>query len=464
MRKIVPLCTAAGGYLFGSVLLPILQQRYPEWFDNSWLLWVLLGVTAALFVPLLVQVAWWFFVRIRRHLGVGHPYMAWIVVIIGGALFGGVVACGGYYLYLKLEKHKLAAQATESSPVPTAPTPVTIKFKHTALVFHQRHGSVFVANSPVSIQVVYENTGDETAREVSANGVLRFIDSGDGLWGREDKAWKTFRAAWLSSIPGTLKTELEGHKTNSLSIETDPISAEQAAALRTGKQFVYFLGAIKWTDGTGQYETNICTYFRQDMHGTAEAPAIWFDGVSGHNVTRRAFQEIALVVPFSQRANIEIMGLSFPTPGRPFPSNPFSAGKPFFVNVAFRNSGPTPAIQIAAVARIAIADASSERKDQENIWEQVSLQAATLNEGANALMPNKESFFSVQYPLATFGEVPVSRSDIRKIKAGQKKVLIAVIFKYADAHGSRETHLCQCYQGESWRLWTDCYAHNEIVP
>jgi hypothetical protein len=81
-----------------------------------------------------------------------------------------------------------------------------------------------------------------------------------------------------------------------------------------------------------------------------------------------------------------------------------------------------------------------------------------------SILPGKDILLDIQYPLAIYHEPALTEDDIRQIKTGTKQMIVAGAFKYIDDYGSRETHLCQSYRGESWRYWTDCYGHNELVP
>lgn len=353
-----------------------------------------------------------------------------------------------------VESLRPIATTTSTNPIES------LRFKHTALVFHARHGSAFVAGRPVSLKAEYENTTDYRASEISASGVLRFIEAGDSQAEQESQEWKAFRDMWLSTLQGTLKTDLDGHKSAFIDAETDPLSNEQVQALKTGRQLVYFLGIVKWSDSTGVYETDICTYFSPDQRGTADAPAVWYDGKTGHNAVRRPFQVIDIVAPFSQRASIQIIGLEFVRPSQAIPLQP---SKPFLLNVAFKNTGPIPANKVAMFARLGISATSSEQADQEKIFQTVKKQAKESEYGPNSLLPGKTEFITVQYPLVNFGQKALSRKDIERIKSGEAKLVLAILAKYVDDYGPRETYFCQSYYGLSWRFWTDCYGHNEIV-
>ncbi len=342
--------------------------------------------------------------------------------------------------------------------------PVELKFKHTALFIEQKVGSVFVQGKTVKLRAVYENTSDSPAKQISANGVLRFITSDETMKDREEEEWKKFRIAWLASLQGTLKEELDGHKEKSFDVETDPLSPEDAQDLRSVRKYVYFMGAIKWTDDAGEHETDICTYFSPNERGpSAEQPARWRSCLSGHSAVRHAFQITDFVPAFTQRANVQVLEMGFPaTPPATDPK--WKTGEPILLRVRAINNGPIPAKRMAASFRLAISSNPTERVEQDRIWNAVKTQLDSMPYGDNSLLPGRDALFDIQYPLVIYQELAVTKNDIRQIKTGTKHLIVAGSFKYIDDYGPRETHFCQSYSGTSWRYWTDCYGHNELIP
>ena len=314
------------------------------------------------------------------------------------------------------------------------------------------------------MRAVYENTSNSAAKQISANGVLRFIPSDQTMKEQEEEAWKKFRTAWLASLQGSLKGELDGHKQNSFDVETDPLSPEDAQDLKIARKYVYFMGAIKWADDNGEHETDICTYFSPNERGPSpEQPALWRSCLSGHSVAGRPFQITDFVPGFAQRANVQIMQMGFPAD--PPASDPkWKAGTPLILRIQAINNGPLPAKKMVGVFRIAIGSKDTEREDQEKLWHTVESQINGLPYGENSLFPGNDALFDVQYPLPLYGEVPLTEDDLRQIKDATKHIIIAGIYKYIDDYGPRETHVCQSYSGTSWRYWTDCYGHNELTP
>lgn len=170
---------------------------------------------------------------------------------------------------------------------------------------------------------------------------------------------------------------------------------------------------------------------------------------------------------YSQRANVEVVALTFPT-GAPsgIVSDPFAPGTTFFINVGMKNTGAVPANRYAAMCRISLTSISTEKQDQENLFKTVKSMADESPYGDNSLPPSKESFFSAQYPLAMYGETALTADDIAQIQNRTRQIAISGVIKYLDDYGPRETHFCFSFQGRTTEfgkaVWNDCYGHNSI--
>jgi hypothetical protein len=111
---------ALGGFVLGNYVLPALQQQKPEWFANPWALRVSIILVVMCFLPLGVQalvflygIAWQQF---------GNTVTGFVVVTLIGALVGGLIAGGGYYLF---ERGKTRiADSHKGAGGPTGPVQV----------------------------------------------------------------------------------------------------------------------------------------------------------------------------------------------------------------------------------------------------------------------------------------------------------------------------------------------------
>ena len=175
-------------------------------------------------------------------------------------------------------------------------------------------------------------------------------------------------------------------------------------------------------------------------------------------------QKSTPAIPMSQRGAIVIDGIAFIRPAdAPKPDVPLVADRMFYIDVTFLSKGAISADEMAITAFISIAPKDSERGEQERLWEKVRKQSDQSSYGENSLFPGKDAIISIPYPLQGSQNPSVSRDDIEQIQTDDKKILLAGIVKYRDEYGPLETQFCQSYSGKSWRLWGDCWGHNQIT-
>ncbi len=376
---------------------------------------------------------------------------AFVIFVVFG------VAGVGLSEVLRLTTTRETSSASPA-PSPQSTGPATLKFKSTGITFYQGFGSPFVPQRPIKIHAIYENESDAAATGISAMGVIRILGSDPGIDEREKAEWTSFRAGWLGLLQGTLKTQLEGHRTASVDVESNPISNDQLRALRDGTLSVYFMGIIKWTDDTGEWETDICTVFAPNQHGLPDAPAVWHDRLG--SAVRLPFKPTEPMVPYFQRANVTIRVL--------FATNPYDAASKghILINVFMLNGGPIPATKGAVFVRIGISDSEHEKRQQDLLFTEVKrlADAEGSSNGASTIYPAKESQVTAAYPLTHYRETPLTDADLEQIKAGTKHVFIVGIVKYMDSFGPRETQFCYSLSGANLRLWVDGYSHNAILP
>jgi hypothetical protein len=169
-------------------------------------------------------------------------------------------------------------------------------------------------------------------------------------------------------------------------------------------------------------------------------------------------------VPMSQRVAVSVVQIVFVRPAdAPRPDVPLVADRPFVLDVTFHSRG-SAANNVAISAELAIASAATEDEDQEQLWEMVRQLAGKAGYGENSVQPERDAIIAVQYPPPYRTLPPITQDDIEQIKAGTKKIIFAALVRYKDDYGSLEMQNCQSYGGTSWRNWTDCFGHNQIVP
>jgi hypothetical protein len=327
---------------------------------------------------------------------------------------------------------------------PANPSIASVRFKHTALVLNVLANTPFVPNKPVSMRVVYENTESVTAKDIRANGHLRFLDFAPGLREREEQEWLEFRQAWISSLNGSLSVDLEKGKTDHFELATDPLSEQDAADLRSEKKLLYFFGALTWKDDSGEYETDICSYFRSSVRGTADAPALWYDCFSGHNAIRKSFQKVeSTPAPrVTASVNVEIM-----------PAVDLGSQLAYCL-VRMTNVGNLPAKNLNRITLPNVFPSGKPRifVDQEFI----NFEEYVKNEGHfgdNTLGVLQSAEARVQL-------TGISFEDMLDIQAGTKTLYIFMISKYKDErHESLQTKSCVTYVHGAT---ASCDGHNEV--
>ena len=201
--------------------------------------------------------------------------------------------------YIALRNAVIANPVSHRTPSANSPpTQASLEFTHTAAVKWIPGDELFPPDYPLDVHVVYANTKGGIAREVFANCSL-FLFSGsvlkggtDGVKSQENEKWNTVRQAWLSNIASEIlgDNDIAGFdKTHYCIASTHrPLRADESQRLRDQIDVVYVMAAVKWRDGTGQYESDICTFFLpKEKTNDPLRPAQWRACISGHNATRK---------------------------------------------------------------------------------------------------------------------------------------------------------------------------------
>jgi pimeloyl-ACP methyl ester carboxylesterase len=369
-----------------------------------------------------------------NHIGIVKP---------DGANHDSYVALRNAVERYPIASAKPSVRATATKPKLAVKRSATVGFKHTALVFRENYSSVFAADKPIEMKVVFENTGDSTAKEVRANGVLRLMDMTPGIREREEQRWQEFRKDWISSFEGGLAMDLDGHKTDHFEIGTERISENDANDLRNEQKLVYFLGAIKWSDDTGEYETDVCNYFRPSTRGPAEAPALWYDCLSGHNEIHKLFRKFEAAPPprVTASLNIEV-----------FPVIDLGSGLAYYA-FQMTNVGNLPANSVNRITLVNtfLSPARRVTIDQEFIkFEQMN---KTAPFGDNAIGVAQVANGKIQITGLSF-------QDLLDIQGGLKTLYVFTILKYKDGdHELLETKSCVSF---TRGIVVSCDGHNEV--
>jgi hypothetical protein len=109
---------ALGGFTLVNYVLPALQQQKPEWFANPWALRVSIILVVMCFLPLGVQASVFLYGIAWQQFGATVTGFA--VVTLIGALVGGLLAGGGYYLFER-GKTRIAESPKDTGGPPEKP-------------------------------------------------------------------------------------------------------------------------------------------------------------------------------------------------------------------------------------------------------------------------------------------------------------------------------------------------------
>lgn len=296
------------GFLLAGCGLPYLIDKL---LGSTWAISVAL-VCTVLGVTLLIS----------AHCHKDSPPPAWRTIIAGVIMIVVIVVSIGVIAKRKpvaseivltvQQEDKHVAQPVPSAPAkfeppqsaaPKPPSPrvqASLEFTHTAIVKFIPDNSPFIPDSPAEIHVVYANTKGGIAREVLANCAALIFSGSIGnahLVDAETEKWNEFKAGWTTNIAGGLPTDndIAGHDVTHFCLaQTRNLKQDEVQRLRDEIDVIYVFGAVKWRDGTGQYESQVCTFFLPKAKTLdPKAPAQWRACITGHNVTRRPFKPLA---------------------------------------------------------------------------------------------------------------------------------------------------------------------------
>jgi hypothetical protein len=79
------------------------------------------------------------------------------------------------------------------------------------------------------------------------------------------------------AIPNTLPRSLDSHKPGDFELFTKPLTYKEVEELKTQKMLVFFFGAIRWRDNTGEYQTSLVTYNLPSVKQEDPNKITWID-------------------------------------------------------------------------------------------------------------------------------------------------------------------------------------------
>ena len=109
---------------------------------------------------------------------------------------------------------------------------------------------------------------------------------------REEDKFEEFHSQWVPYAETQAGQDVGAGQNVIIDYSTPfKLTKVSAPALSHGEIYLYFFGAIKWTDGDGTWETQWCDHLLVDRSDLRTGNAIWKECESGvrHNFTRHPF-------------------------------------------------------------------------------------------------------------------------------------------------------------------------------
>jgi hypothetical protein len=315
-RNLADFLWPVGGSVFGLIVVPVAIAQYPRFFnENEWLLPASVGIVVLCWcIPLVLHSrARAIYSTISARGALGKVLLISILLLAVFALYWGSLWLLGIHRNhlkaLNAPNPQDEGKVNQPAPVrveppqssrPKPPRPAaaaSLEFTHTAIVKFMPADSPFIDDHPAEVHVIYANTKGGIAREVVPNCAALIFSGSIGnahLRDVENANWNLFNTAWLANVASGLVTEndIAGHDVTHFCLaRTSDIKPAEVQRLKEELDVVYVFWAVKWKDETGQYESEICTFFLPE--GTTlipKAPAQWRACITGHNVTRRPFK------------------------------------------------------------------------------------------------------------------------------------------------------------------------------
>src|SRR5579872_833035 len=191
---------------------------------------------------------------------------------------------------------------------PPKPQPVIIQSNQSTTVeftweeLHQVLGSIFLSGQEVPV-VFHFKSDNATAHDVYMDAIVELIRRPDRAalatsakalretQVKEEKLFHAFRQKWFSKLYFGTGQDLQKDDEQIQVRASRPLdNGNDVPDLAAGREYLYVMGAIKWRDDTGTYETDLCSYY-EGMDGVVngQQKIVWTQCASGHSKVRRVF-------------------------------------------------------------------------------------------------------------------------------------------------------------------------------
>jgi hypothetical protein len=297
-------------------------NKFVEFWKSNPLWWVLgmLSAIALQHLPLVLSfIALWivltveivrleFFSQRWRLLGNGFVSVIFAVLLCVGSIVAPPPAMAPT---LDQQTNAFFAMLSKKAPwlvSPPEPQPVVIRSNQTATAhftweeLHAVNGALFMSLQPVPV-VFHYTSDDDTAHDVYIDATVEIITRPDTAAvatsmkafreaeAKEEKAFHGFRQMWLSKSYWGEGHDLQKNEQQFFVGKSRALDQwKDVPDLLARREFLYVMGAVKWRDDTGTYETDLCSFY-EGMDGVinGERKIVWTQCLSGHSQVRRVF-------------------------------------------------------------------------------------------------------------------------------------------------------------------------------
>jgi len=175
-------------------------------------------------------------------------------------------------------------------PVPLEAT--TVEFTKYELVRNSDLDKFFNSGYATPVRLTYRPTESHPAHDEVVGAETKVIGNFKAGWpataqvnADENTGFSAFRKKWLKFDN---KSDQGFTDERIIDVISDRLTFDEVRGIGTGTSGFYLFAAVRWTDDTGTYETDLCR-FLSPVVGSSSNPIAWSECLTGHSGVRRKF-------------------------------------------------------------------------------------------------------------------------------------------------------------------------------